>query len=151
MKVLIVDDDVISRKILKATCLTLGCRVVEATDGKEAWELFNRYPVQIVISDWIMPEMDGLTLCQKIRHCSKGDYVFFFIITGKKTALEDFSKAREAGADDFIFKPIDYHVFRNQLAVAERMLNLIKDHLEEFRRLKAERVISSNLKKPIKF
>ena len=125
MKILVVDDDLISQKIMKAICMRLGYKVVTATDGAEALEMFKRYPIRIVISDWVMPRMDGLALCQKIRKVTEKGQVFFFLVTGKRTALGDYNRAREAGVDDFLYKPVDIHVFRNQLAVAEQFLGLV--------------------------
>jgi DNA-binding response OmpR family regulator len=146
MKILIVDDDAVSRKLMRASCVNLGHKVVEASNGMEAWDAFLRYPIRIIISDWMMPGMDGLELCQKIRKSPASDYTFFFLITGKKTGLDDFVTARGVGADDFIYKPVDFHVLRNQLEVAERMLNLITEQMDKFQTLKAERIISKNLR-----
>lgn len=146
MKILIVDDDVISRKVMRSSCVNLGYKVVEAENGMEAWDAFQKYPIRIIISDWMMPGMDGLELCQRVRKSSAADYTFFFLVTGKKTSLEDFVTARGVGADDFIYKPVDFHVLRNQLEVAERMLTLINDEMDRFQRLKADHVISKNLK-----
>ena len=146
MKVLIVDDDVISRKLMRSSCTNLGYKVVEASNGAQAWDAFQRYPIRIVISDWIMPGMDGLELCRKIRNSPASDYTFFFLVTGKKTGLEDYVTARGIGADDFIYKPVDFHVLRNQLEMAERMLKMINDEIDEFQRLKAEGLISRRYK-----
>ncbi len=146
MKILIVDDDVVSRKLMRSSCSNLGYKVVEASNGKDAWAAFQKYPIRIVISDWMMPEMDGLELCQKVRSSAASDYTFFFLVTGKKTSLEDFVTARGIGADDFIYKPVDFHVLRNQLEMADRMLRLLNERTDEFQRLKAEQVISKNLK-----
>jgi DNA-binding response OmpR family regulator len=127
MKVLIADDDIISQKIMKSICVRLGYKVVTTADGQEALDAFKRYPVRIIISDWMMPKLDGLALCQEVRKIPDKDYTFFFLITGRRKSIKDFSLAREAGADDFIYKPLDFHVFRNQMKVAERMLGLIKE------------------------
>jgi len=67
MKILIVDDDVISRRIMKAICVRLGYKVVTAPDGVEALDIFQRFPIRIVISDWVMPKLDGVGLCKAIR------------------------------------------------------------------------------------
>ena len=146
MKVLIVDDDAVSRKVMRSSCVNLGYKVVEAANGMEAWDAFQRYPIRIIISDWVMPGMDGLELCRKVRNSPVADYTFFFLVTGKKTDLEDFVTARGVGADDFIYKPVDFHVLRNQLEVAERMLKLINDEMDKFQRLKAEGLVTQRLK-----
>ncbi len=130
MELLIVDDDAISRKIMKAVCQRLGYKVTTANNGVEAWHTFDRDPFRIIMCDWVMPEMDGIELCYKVRNRPDTDYTFFFLITGKKTSLGNYSKAMEAGVDDFIYKPVDADVFRNQLRVAERVLGLINKPIE---------------------
>src|SRR5262245_58073166 len=125
MKVLIVDDDIISQKILKSICTRLGYKVVAAADGEQALHAYKRYPINIIISDWMMPKMDGLSLCERVRGMREHNYTYFFLVTGRRKSLSDFAMAREKGADDFIYKPLDFHVFRNQLKVAEKMLGLI--------------------------
>jgi len=133
MKILIVDDNAVSRKVMKAMCSRLGYKVVEARNGEEGWDLFNKYPVRIIISDWMMPEMNGVDLCKKVRASQHSDYTFFFLITGKKTSLDDFATARSAGADDFVYKPLDFYVLRNQINMAERMLSLINSEIDRGR------------------
>ncbi len=133
MKILIVDDNAVSRKVMKAMCSRLGYKVVEARNGAEGWDLFNKYPVRIIISDWMMPSLTGIDLCKKIRASQHSDYTFFFLITGKKTSLDDFATARAAGADDFVYKPLDFYVLRNQIGMAERMLSLINSEMDRGR------------------
>src|SRR5437870_5365711 len=67
MKVLIAEDDTASRRILAATLNKLGHEVIAAADGREAWATFQSEPVHLVISDWMMPQMDGLELCRRMR------------------------------------------------------------------------------------
>jgi DNA-binding response OmpR family regulator len=126
MKILIADDDAVSRKLIKNICVRLGYTVNEAHDGMKAWETYIRNPSRIVVSDWVMPGLDGLDLCQNIRKDKRPNYAFFFLITGKKTSLQNYTEAMEAGVDDFLYKPVDFHVFRNQLRMAERVLGLLK-------------------------
>jgi sigma-B regulation protein RsbU (phosphoserine phosphatase) len=73
-----------------------------------------------MISDWMMPVMDGVSLCQKVREQTEIPRPFFFLITGKKKGLSNFSEALEAGVDDVIYKPVDFYVFKNQLQMAYR-------------------------------
>jgi DNA-binding response OmpR family regulator len=133
MKILIVDDNAVSRKVMKAMCSRLGYKVVEARNGEEGWDLFNKYPIRIIISDWMMPTLSGIDLCKKVRASQHSDYTFFFLITGKKTSLDDFATARSAGADDFVYKPLDFYVLRNQINMAERMLSLINNEIDRGR------------------
>jgi CheY-like chemotaxis protein len=136
VKILIADDNAVSRKIMRAMAERLGYRVVEAKSGVEAWRAFQRHPIRIVISDWMMPGMSGVELCQKIRSCPKSQSTFFFLISGKKTGLGDFAQAHAAGADDFIYKPLDFYVVRNQIERAEQTLGLLTRDLEHFHELR---------------
>ena len=119
--ILVADDDVITRKIVKNMCRSLGYNVLETDDGEKALKMMKRKRVEILISDWIMPNMDGLSLCEKVRGESAAA-PFIFLMTGKKKGLRNYAEAMEAGANDFLYKPVDFHVFRNQLQVAEEML-----------------------------
>jgi len=105
--------------------MRLGYKVVTASNGVEALDIFKKYPISIVISDWVMPELDGLSLCRQVRQIPNKQS-FFFLVTGRRKSLSDFAIARETGVDDFVYKPLDFHVFRNQLKVAERVLELKK-------------------------
>ena len=76
-EVLIAEDDVLSRSLLAQTLISLGYRVIEAQNGQQAWEIFQAKNIQMVVTDWIMPEMDGLELTRKIRSTqSEKGYVY---------------------------------------------------------------------------
>jgi phosphoserine phosphatase RsbU/P len=126
MHALIVDDDAVARATLEALLRAWGHEVTLAADGREAWgdlEL-GHYPV--VISDWSMPEMDGVELCRRVRARRSDRYVYFILVTaaaGKQRYLE----GMEAGADDFIAKPVDPQELRARLVVAERILSLRRE------------------------
>lgn len=123
-KVLIADDDIVSRRILTMILTRLNCQVTEAANGAQAWKAFKRDPVSIVISDWVMPWVDGLTLHRKIRGSPHSDCVFFFLLTGRKNGSKSYYQAKRAGVDDFLYKPIDSHVISHQLNAARRALTL---------------------------
>lgn len=122
--ILIVDDDIVSRKVMKNICERLGYHVLESDNGEKALKIMKKKKVEILISDWIMPKLDGVTLCARVRANSAGASPFVFLITGKKKGLSNYAEAMNAGADDFVYKPVDFYVFRNQLQVAERALAL---------------------------
>lgn len=124
MKVLIVDDNGVPRKILKATLEHFGHEVVEAKDGAQALELFDCQPIRVIVSDWVMPELDGLTLCQKVRQRSTATYTYFILLTGEMTTREDYLKAMDDGVDDFLTKPVDREALWSRLRVAERIVGL---------------------------
>jgi phosphoserine phosphatase RsbU/P len=123
VKVLIADDDAVSRLLLRKTLEPMGHQVVQAANGLEAWEIFERGDVHLVVSDWVMPELDGPELCRRIRAAGSAKYTYFILLTclvGKGRYLE----GMEAGADDFVTKPFDRDELEATLRVAERILSL---------------------------
>lgn len=126
MRILIAEDDPVSREILRHSLAALGHEVTEAADGRIAWEAFQTSPAEVVISDWMMPEMDGPTLCRRIREVKTRHYVyvvFLTVVNGKTRYLE----AMDAGADDFLNKPLDREQMAARLRVAARILGLHKE------------------------
>ena len=122
MKILIAEDDRDSRELLCWMLQKLGYQVVATSNGKEAWEAFRRGRFRLVISDVLMPEIDGLELCRRIRKHKQSKYTYVIIITaliGKKDYLE----GMEAGADDFVTKPFDPDELKARLRVAERIIS----------------------------
>jgi two-component system, cell cycle response regulator len=130
MKILVAEDDRDSRELLCWLLEKLGYQVVAAENGKEAWELFRRGRFRLVISDVLMPEIDGLELCRRIRKHKQSKYTYVIIITaliGKKDYLE----GMEAGADDFVTKPFDPDELKARLRVAERIISFQEQAAEE--------------------
>jgi CheY-like chemotaxis protein len=122
MKVLVAEDDQDSREMLSWMLQKLGHQVVPASNGREAWDAFRKRPFRLVISDVLMPEVDGFELCRRIRNYKQSRYTYIIIITaliGKKDYLE----GMEAGADDFVTKPFDLDELKARLRVAERILS----------------------------
>jgi phosphoserine phosphatase RsbU/P len=122
MKILIAEDDPVSSKILQLTLENGGHDVVAVTSGQAAWEAFDADPTRVVISDWMMPEMDGLELCGKVRGRPKTDYTYFILLTAIHTGRENLRKAMNAGVDDFLTKPLDREGIMMRLRVAERII-----------------------------
>ena len=123
MKILIADDNATSRLLLTSTLATLGHEVLAAANGRQAWDRFQTGDCQLVISDWLMPEIDGLQLCRLIRAEKRQKYTYIILLTmmeGKGAFLE----GMRAGADDFITKPFDEDQLAARLRVAERILSL---------------------------
>jgi DNA-binding response OmpR family regulator len=123
MKVLIADDEPVSRLRVRRFLLKLGHDVVEASDGWQAWEEFQRQPLPLLIVDWMMPKIDGLELCRMVRMERRAKYTYIMMLTalgGKGSYLEGIG----AGADDFITKPFDADELQARLGVAERILSL---------------------------
>jgi DNA-binding response OmpR family regulator len=123
MKTLIADDDAIIRLLLGSVLKKLGHTVHEARNGQEAWNawLTGEYP--LIISDWMMPDLDGLEFCRRIRAQSHGDYTYIVLLTSR-SGKTNYLEAMTAGADDFITKPLEKDEFAARLRVAERILAL---------------------------
>ncbi|MBW1799833.1 MAG: response regulator [Deltaproteobacteria bacterium] len=104
MKVLIAEDDPILQRVLQANLIEWGYEVIDASDGNEAWEIIQQpKSPSLVLSDWMMPGMDGLTLCRNIRRMDRPDYIYFIVLTAKNDVIE----ALEAGADGYMAKTLD--------------------------------------------
>jgi len=121
MKVLIVDDDNIVRRVLKRAVLGLEHEAVGCVDAEQALEAMDRDNFPLVILDWMLPGMDGLELCRRIRKRPGGQNCFVLMVTAKNTH-EDLMEVLDAGADDYIAKPIDVKLLKTRITVAERMI-----------------------------
>lgn len=124
MKVLIADDDRTSRALLHGAVLKLGHEVHEAAGGAEAWEALKTVPARIIVSDWVMPGMDGLELCRRVRGEPAAPYRYFILMTGRMLGDAHHAKAIEAGVDDYLVKPVDLESLRMRLLVASRIVAL---------------------------
>ncbi|OMQ20075.1 response regulator [Serratia oryzae] len=121
--VLIVDDSKSYRHLMATMLTKWGFSVFEAEDGKCALRLLEQQSVHIVISDWEMPVMDGVELCQAIRRNDFGHYIYVILVTARQS-LDDLLTGMEAGADDFLSKPVNQNQLRARLHAAERVLLL---------------------------
>jgi putative two-component system response regulator len=123
MRVLIVDDDEIALMVLKDALETAGHEVSTAANGKEAMQVLRTNPCRLVISDWEMPQMDGIELCRSIRTEEPCGYVYVILLTSHDARAERL-KGLKAGADDFIAKPFDPPELLARVAIGERVLSL---------------------------
>ncbi len=117
MNILIADDDPISRRLLQNYLQKWGYEVTTAGDGAEAWRLFEGGSFPMVITDWMMPELDGSGLLRRIRSSPRPGYVYAILLTAK-SQKEDLVEGMDAGADDFLTKPFDRDELRVRLARA---------------------------------
>jgi DNA-binding response OmpR family regulator len=143
MKILIAEDEPLAAKILQNALESLGHEVTAAADGAKAWEAFDLDPVRLIVSDWLMPGLDGLGLCRKVRERPKTPYTYFILLTSQETKPENYDLATEAGVDDFLTKPLDRPTIRMRLRVAERILQFTT----EVRQLKEMIPICSQCRK----
>ena len=123
MRVLTVDDDEMGLEMLNLALEEAGHDVVSASDGREALEMLQTNPCRMVITDWEMPEMNGIELCKAIRRGEFGGYVYVILLTGHDSADETV-EGLSAGADDFIGKPFHPEELAVRVGVGERILSL---------------------------
>ena len=122
MNILIAEDDFISRKLLTSILEELGHDVMAACDGEEAWRMYQATPTRIVISDWLMPKMDGIDFVRNLREHPKSDYTYVMMLTANVDQKENYIRAMKAGVDDFLAKPLDRIELSIRLEVAQRIL-----------------------------
>lgn len=134
MKILIADDEPVSRILLRNMLEGLGYQVEVAEDGLKAWDLFRKGDIKMLITDWVMPRLDGVELCRKIRELKWLNYVYIIIITARDYK-EDTIKGLDAGADDFIIKPFNLEEVKARVNAGQRILQLENDHQAANRRL----------------
>lgn len=123
LDILLVEDSQTQALKFKLMLESRGYRVTIAKNGLEAMNLLMEHPVSIVISDWVMPEMDGRELCQAIRRHDFDNYVYFILLTAKD-ARHDIIEGLEAGADDYMVKPVDDAELIARLSTARRIISL---------------------------
>lgn len=127
MKILAVDDESTSRKILEAGLASLGHSVRVASNGYEALEFHAADPCALLITDWLMPGMDGLELTRRLHADTRAPYTYVLLVTGVD-GRHNWLRAMDAGIDDFLPKPVDLDVLAARLRVAERILGLISSN-----------------------
>ncbi len=130
MKILIVDDSDDVRLSLRLFLKKWNHEVVEAMDGKEGWQMLQEnQDISFVISDWSMPEMTGVELCQVIRKAALGRYIYIILLTAN-TEKGQVIEGIESGADDFIGKPFNQNELRVRIHAGERVLQLERELAE---------------------
>jgi sigma-B regulation protein RsbU (phosphoserine phosphatase) len=133
MKILVADDDRNNRNILATMLAKWSHEVVVAKDGDEAWALFQKEAPGMAILDWMMPGLDGLTLCKKIREALQSQPFYILFLTGM-VEMEDIVKGLSTGADDYLTKPFDVEELRARVNVGIRTLHLesaLKERVKE--------------------
>jgi len=132
VKILIADDDAVSRRLLERTLLRVGYEVVAVVNGRQAVEnLTGPDMPRLVLLDWMMPELDGPGVCREIRNRRDQSYVYMILLTSRESK-EDVIAGLESGADDYLIKPFIADELKARLRVGERILHL-EDRLVEAR------------------
>ena len=137
MKILIAEDDNVTRHILEKSVTEMDFEVVSCKNGHDAWKILqSENPPHLLILDWMMPGMDGLEICRKVREQAKEPYTFILLLTSKGEQ-DDFVKGMEAGADDYVVKPFNHNDLRVRLKAGRRIVELneellyVRDNLEK--------------------
>ncbi|MBN2529024.1 MAG: SpoIIE family protein phosphatase [Deltaproteobacteria bacterium] len=122
-RILIVDDDSSTRNLLKIYLSQWGYDCTLAEDGSHAWELYQQSNFDMVLTDWMMPGLQGPELCQKIRGYDKGGYTYVILCTVKDN-VKNIVEGIESGADDYVTKPFDRNELKVRITAGERVLRL---------------------------
>ncbi len=131
-RVLIVDDSRLQRKILSSSVKRWGFEVYEAASGEEALNLCAQLQPDLVLSDWMMPGMNGLEFCDAFRSLP-GDRYGYFILLTSKSEKDEVAMGLEAGADDFLTKPVDANELRARITAGERIVRMQRELTEKNR------------------
>ena len=124
MKILIAEDDPVSRKLLETLLIKWGYEVVVTCDGEQAWEkLHQKDSPKLAILDWMMPGIDGVEVCRKAREADSTKTTYIILITAKGSK-EDIVEGLQAGADDYLTKPVNSKELQARLQVGIRILEL---------------------------
>ena len=125
MHILVVDDQAAIRQFLEKILKNWGHTVYLAENGSEAWVTLLSAAVDMVVTDWMMPEMNGLELCRKIRSADFNKYIYIILISARDTQ-QDIIQGLEVGGDDYITKPVNTKEFKARIEIGERLISLEK-------------------------
>ena len=138
MKILVAEDDPVSRRLLQVSLTKWGYQVTATGDGEEAWRMLqNPDTARLVILDWMMPSLDGVGLCRRIRQSGNEPYTYLILLTAKRES-EDIVRGLEAGADDYIVKPFHVQELRVRVRAGERLVRLQEELISAREALRKE-------------
>lgn len=136
IKILVADDDPPSRLLLQASLKQWGYEVIEASNGEEAWKIMQQPdPPRLLILDWLMPKLDGINLCTKIRRELPDSGSYYIILLSQITGNSNIKIAIDGGANEFLSKPFDYQELRSRVFSAARLVQYEIKLSEENRKL----------------
>ena len=135
VRVLIAEDDPVSRHILQATLHKWGYEVVVCTDGTEAWQVLQGDAApHVLILDWMMPGMDGVQICRKVREVPQPSPAYIILLTARERS-QDIVAGLQAGADDYLTKPFDREELHARMQAGLRILELQSNLAERVKEL----------------
>lgn len=136
MRVLVAEDSALMRAMLRDALLMMGHECLVATDGDDAWAQFQTAGADVIISDRLMPGLDGLELCRRVREQPGAAYTYFVFLTAL-TQKSEILEGMHGGADDYLSKPLDLDELRARLIAAERVTALHRRLAEQAQQLEA--------------
>ena len=128
MRILLVEDEEATAALLRGTLEAMGHEVVVEVDGLRAWNRIRDHHTPLVLSDWMMPHLDGPALCRRIRGLVDTSYTYIILLTAREGRADRMEGLR-AGADDFLVKPVNAEELSVRLEIARRILS-VQDRLE---------------------
>ncbi len=135
MKVLMAEDDAVSRRVLETILVKLGYSVTAVSDGAAAWDLLQRPDApKLAILDWMMPGLDGVDVCRRLREHPTAEPTYVILLTAKADK-NSVVVGLDSGADDYLTKPFDREELRARLQVGKRVIELQKTLAERVRTL----------------
>lgn len=124
MKILIAEDDPSFRRLLEEKLAFWGYEVIATNNGNDALQILqSEDPPRLAVLDWMMPEMDGIEVCRRVRETVKEPYTYILLLTSQQRD-EDLVVGMEAGADDYITKPFKHNELRLRLRAGRRIIEL---------------------------
>lgn len=127
MRILVAEDDPVTRRILESTLGRLGWDVITAPDGIAAWRMLEtlegKNAPELVLLDWMMPGLDGIEICRKLRSTPGFELIYIILLTSR-TEKEDLAMGLTAGANDYITKPFHPAELESRVRVGQRMVKL---------------------------
>jgi len=144
MRILLAEDSAASRFLLQRAVEELGHECVVAEDGLQAWDRYKEAGPEVVISDWIMPGLDGDELCRRIRADEDGPYTYFVMLTSLEDK-EHILRGMRAGVDDYLTKPLDRNDLNARLIAATRVTALHRQIVEQQRELQSEVAMAAGI------
>ena len=142
MRILIVEDNRISNRLLQKILEKMGHEVLSAKDGLKAWDLLQKNDIKLVITDWMMPHMDGLSLCREIREAHFSQYIYIILLTSHDRK-EDTVQGLNAGADDYIIKPFYPQELQARIRAGHRIIRLEDEHKKANAQLMQSEIMAS--------
>ncbi len=135
MNVLLVDDDIVTLNLLDKTVSKWGHTISRAENGQQAIERIGAEPIDIIISDWLMPAMNGLELCQKIRSMNLNRYIYIILISSQNKCT-DVVRGLQSGVDDYLAKPLNLDELQARVEIGTRIIKLERELNQKYLAIK---------------